>query len=272
MSTEDEEARVVHHGDARNVVQAGRVIGNITVTTARWSTRTRLAALGAVVVLGTAAALYFALRPEPRQSVSVIAQVTSGSCAGGWVVPDTDQPVPLTGGPANRPPGAVQADKGIVVVTVQGDQEKTVVLQEMRVDVVARHPAMIGVFLPTPCGGDLTPRTFEVDLAKPAPAAVGTAGKSGGEDIPAPSFPFTVSETDPEQLEISARSTTEDVEWRLRLVWTSGDQRGESVVDDAGRPFRTTAKSAVSKDYCVDWTINAWAPRGRPTNPCPPMD
>jgi hypothetical protein len=267
MTSDDKAAHLVHHGDARNVVQAGNVSGDITVMTGRMSKRARLSVLGAVVAVGAAATLYVILRPEDRDSISVVAQVSMGSCRGGWVVPEDTQSVPLPADGDIRPAGAVQADQGIVTMTVQGDQEKVVVLQGLRVEIVSRRPALRGVLLPTPCEGDLTPRTFGIDLAKPAPAAVGLPGKRGGEEIPAPRFPFRVSDTDPEQLEITPTSATEDVEWRLRLVWTSGDQRGEAVVDDNGRPFRTTATSAVTRRFCVDWNQAAWAPPS-PTNPC----
>lgn len=256
-----------------NLFQVGTLQGDVRVSaprTGRWP-RLRILVVGMVVALIVSAAVVVKLWTEdaPADPVSVVAKVGMGSaCGGGWVVPDPGSavvpfPEPVTGPPTN----GVQADGDAVTLTVRGRSGEAVVLESMWAEVVARRPAVRGVLLPTPCEGELTPRYFGVDLTRPAPTAKGRPGKDGGEALPAPAFPFTVSDNDPEQFVVAASSPTEYVEWRLHLVWTAGDQRGEAVVDDGGRPFRTTALSAITATMCVSWEAGGWAAPS-PELPC----
>ncbi|RLK58919.1 hypothetical protein [Actinokineospora cianjurensis] len=240
-----------------SVVQAHTITGAVTVTAPlpRWV----LGAVGlvAVVVLGVAVmAVVVVTAPADEAELRAVVTVSPGKCAGGWVVPNPTGPIPLT----DRPEGAIQADQGQVVLTLQGSVPAAVVLQSLRVEVVSRKPAASGVLLDTPCGADVTPRSFGVDLNKDNPSAVGLPGTEGGETIPAPRFPFQVNESEVEQFVITPSVATDEVEWRLHLTWTSGTRRGETTIDDNGRPFRTTGTTAVTTNYCADLTAIEWTP------------
>ncbi|SER26477.1 hypothetical protein [Actinokineospora terrae] len=240
-----------------SVVQAHTITGAVTVTAPlpRWV----LGAVGlvAVVVLGVAVlAVVVVTAPADEAELQAVVTVSPGKCAGGWVVPTPTGPIPLT----DRPEGAIQADQGQVVLTLQGSVPAAVVLQSLRVEVVSRKPAASGVLLDTPCGADVTPRSFGVDLNKDNPSAVGLPGTEGGQTIPAPRFPFQVNESEVEQFVITPSVATDEVEWRLHLTWTSGTRRGETTIDDNGRPFRTTGTTAVTTNYCADLTAIEWTP------------
>jgi hypothetical protein len=72
------------------------------------------------------------------------------TCKHGWVVPDTGAAkitevwTPSTS--VGRPKDSVLGDGGWVKVTVQGRHDVAVVLDSIRVEVVARRPAMKGLF------------------------------------------------------------------------------------------------------------------------------
>ncbi|NUK64294.1 helix-turn-helix domain-containing protein [Streptomyces lunaelactis] len=144
--------------------------------------------------------------------------------------------------PWARSVGAVHgADTG-VRITVQGKSDKAVVLEAMHVRVTARRaPPKHNAFRMTlGCGGALTPRLFDVDLDKPRPIARSMAGNDAGEPIPAVSFPYKVSATDPETLLVTGRTVGCDCDWYLELEWSSGDRSGTVRIDDSGQPFRTS--------------------------------
>ncbi|SES40478.1 hypothetical protein [Actinokineospora terrae] len=186
---------------------------------------------------------------------AVAAKVLSGRCAGGWVVPDASAPVPLTD-PATPPGGAVQADQGLVVVTVQGHDRAQVVVEGMKVDIVARRPAVVGALLPTPCetDDDGPSRVFGVDLNDDTPVPTGRYDDDGRET----GYPYKVTAVERGEIRLVPSVATDDVEWRLRLLWTSDGRQGETVVDDGGAPFHTTGTTAVTGALCPDVAQGAW--------------
>ncbi|MGW1439759.1 helix-turn-helix domain-containing protein [Streptomyces griseus] len=138
--------------------------------------------------------------------------------------------------------GAVHAGEAGVRITLQGRDERAVVLEALRIRVVERRsPAPGRVYrMSSGCGGSLTPRMFDVDLDAPRPTARPVAGNDSGEPIAAVSFPYSVSVTDPEVLLITARAVGCDCDWYAELTWSSGGRSGTVRVDDGGRPFRTS--------------------------------
>ncbi|OKJ08033.1 DNA-binding protein [Streptomyces sp. TSRI0261] len=138
--------------------------------------------------------------------------------------------------------GAVHAGEAGVRVTLQGRDERAVVLESLRIRVVERRsPAQGRVYrMSSGCGGSLTPRMFDVDLDMPRPVARSVAGNDSGEPIEAVAFPYSVSVTDPEVLLITGRTVGCDCDWFAELTWSSGGRSGTVRVDDGGRPFRTS--------------------------------
>ncbi|MFD9739824.1 hypothetical protein [Umezawaea sp. NPDC059074] len=199
-------------------------------------------AVSGVITLLFLASVYVwtsVLSPEGR-----IAAVTSigvrDHCASGWVVPDAgDAPIPMAG----RPSGSVLGSGGTVTVTVRGLTGGAIVLDQPVVEVVSRRTALPGVFLPVPCDPAPVSGVLTVDLDEPT-AVLGPDGAPAD-------FPYRVTGTAPDRFVIRPVSTTDDVEWRLRVPWRSGVGAGELVVDDDGTPLRTTATSAA-RPFCVE--------------------
>ncbi|MEU4797987.1 helix-turn-helix domain-containing protein [Streptomyces sp. NPDC023327] len=132
--------------------------------------------------------------------------------------------------------GAVSSGEQFIEVTVQGAGEETVVLQDMdvRVQSTSAPLAWNDYAMETGCGGNVSTKSFGVDLDDAAPR---TEPRAGQRD-----FPYKVSENDPEVFYIKAATKAHDVRWYLELRWSSGKRHGTLRVDDQGRPFRTSGR------------------------------
>jgi hypothetical protein len=151
---------------------------------------------------------------------------------------------------------AVDAGRTIVEVTVAGTQDEPVVLQGLTVRVAARRaPLDWNVYaMSLGCGGALTPATFAVDLDQPRPVARARAGSDGEQALPAVTFPFRVSRTEPVVLRVVAKTGSCDCDWYLDLPYTSGGSAGTLRVDDSGGvPFRTSAAKQKPYGYADGW-------------------
>ncbi|WP_051856363.1 helix-turn-helix domain-containing protein [Streptomyces sp. NRRL B-1347] len=130
---------------------------------------------------------------------------------------------------------AVSAEKHDVKFTVQGTGKDTVVLESLNVRVVGRsdpprwNKYLMG-FLGVGCGGNVPKHTFNVKLDRGQPALV-----PDGDD-----FPYKVSERDPETFYVFTTVKSRYVRWYLELEWSSGSRHGTVVIDDEGKPFRTS--------------------------------
>jgi hypothetical protein len=147
----------------------------------------------------------------------------------------------------------------MVRISVQGGSSAAVVLEALRVRVVGRSaPAPGSVYaMEQGCGGSLTPRHFAVDLDKDRPIARPVGGNDAGTPIPAMSMPYRVSAEDPAVLLVTARTAGCDCRWYLELDWSSRGRTGTVRVDDAGRPFRTSAVEGLPR-HMYDTSTRAW--------------
>ncbi|WP_267882450.1 MULTISPECIES: helix-turn-helix domain-containing protein [Streptomyces] len=155
--------------------------------------------------------------------------------------------------------GAVHAGETGVRITVQGRDDRAVVLESLRIRVVERRPVGAGRIyrMSSGCGGSLTPRMFDVDLDAPRPVARPLAGNDSGEPVAAVAFPYRVSVTDPEVFLITGRTVGCDCDWFAELGWSGGGQSGTVRLDDGGRPFRTGGvRGRQVLDY--DTTARRW--------------
>jgi hypothetical protein len=141
--------------------------------------------------------------------------------------------------------GGADAGSSMIVVTVQGRSARSVVLQGLRVRVVARRPPPGGATVAAACGGPLSVRLVSVDLDRSPPAVVGTAMPDGdpaaAKELTPVRFPYVVSETDPEQFAIEASTKRCDCSWTAELLWVDRGRPGVTRIDDGGEPFRTIA-------------------------------
>ncbi|WP_239571515.1 transcriptional regulator [Streptomyces sp. G44] len=130
--------------------------------------------------------------------------------------------------------GAVSAGEQLVEVTVQGLGKDTVVLQDMHVRVqstsspLAWNDFQMGVG----CGGNVSTKSFAVDLDDGTPSLTPEAGQRD--------FPYKVSESDPEVFYVKAATEAHDVRWYLEVEWSSGKRHNVLRIDDQGKPFRTS--------------------------------
>jgi hypothetical protein len=150
---------------------------------------------------------------------------------------------------------AVDANRTIVEVTLTGTAAEPTVLQGVTVRVDRRgKPLPWNVYaMSLGCGGALTPASYAVDLDQPRPVARATAGHDGEQPLPAVTFPFRVSSTEPVVLRVIARTKTCDCDWHLDLPWTSGGRSGTLRVDDTGRSFRTSGGTGKAYGYTDRW-------------------
>ncbi|MFF2043791.1 helix-turn-helix domain-containing protein [Kitasatospora sp. NPDC058170] len=148
-------------------------------------------------------------------------------------------------------------------LTAQGASAKPVVLHTLYVHVVSAGPApkWNAYTMGSGCGGGLTPAAFSVDLDASAPRPVPVAGTEGAAKSRTSDFPYQVSATDPQVLNIDAGTASQDVSWYLDLVWSSGDRQGTLRVDDNGRPFRTAGLKGAPHYFYQD-ERRGWAPGG----------
>lgn len=189
-----------------------------------------------------------------------------GSPCGQWFLS------PRTPGQVTRPPDtaartgswaaaqhAVPAGHLRLQLTAQGTSATPVVLHAVYVHIVSTQPApKWNAYTPgAGCGGGLTPASFAVDLDSAAPHAVPAPGLEGAKKLPVTDFPYRVSDTDPQVIDVDATTRSQDVSWYLDLVWSSGDRQGTLTVNDNGRPFRTAGLHGAPS-YFHNGT--AWAP------------
>nr|WP_324786465.1 helix-turn-helix transcriptional regulator [Streptomyces sp. H51] len=136
--------------------------------------------------------------------------------------------------------GAVSSGEQYVTLTVQGTGRQTVVLERMTVRTAGKRSPLAwndyAMGYPgVGCGGNVPTRSFTVALDAARPAVVPEAGHRD--------FPFKVSESDPEVFYVKADASAYDVRWYLELDWSSGSRHGTLVLDDHGRPFRTSGNN-----------------------------
>ncbi|MEU5214977.1 helix-turn-helix transcriptional regulator [Streptomyces sp. NPDC020807] len=215
-----------------------------------------------------------ASRSAARAGASPAAPFTVNVLPDNWDTP-CDQWFALDKAPGTVPPppagqategwaralNAVPAGHLRMQLTVQGTESKAAVLHALYVHVLSgrKAPAWNAYTMGAGCGGALVPASFAVDLDDPSPRARPVPGKEGERPTSSTDFPYKVSATDPQVLNIDASTLGQDVSWYLELAWSSGDRKGTTRIDDHGRPFRTVALNA-DRGYWYDEGNNAWLP------------
>jgi len=159
-----------------------------------------------------------------------------------------------------------------LVVTVQGQTSRPVVLTDLQFIVVHRnYGAIPGALIGNICGGPIPGRYIEVDLSKqPVRIVASRPDQMPGPNEPAWDlkpviFPYTVSATDTEVFMIHADANQCDCEWYAKLYWSTDGKNGESIINDQGRPFRTVPYERVKGMYTYDPASKRWS---RAPNSC----
>lgn len=139
-----------------------------------------------------------------------------------------------------RAHGGVDADMTAVQVVLEGGTPYPVILMGLTVEVDRAAPPRHGVHYTVTGGGPVGVRFFEVVLDK-RPPVVSSIPAEFKPLKPAIDFPYKVSQTDPEVLDIRAYALKCDCTWRAKLQWVYHGKHGSTVIDDDGNPFRTVA-------------------------------
>ncbi|MEU3945806.1 helix-turn-helix domain-containing protein [Streptomyces sp. NPDC029526] len=153
---------------------------------------------------------------------------------------------------------AVSSGEQLVRLSVQGTGAETVVVEGITVRVTGKRAPLAwndyAMGYPgVGCGGNVPARSFTVALDAARPSLT---PESGHRD-----FPFKVSESDPEVYYITADASAYDVSWHLELKWSSGSRNGTLVVNDKGRPFRTSGNNGRPA-YEFPLGGDGWVPEG----------
>ncbi|QNP72099.1 hypothetical protein IAG44_23570 [Streptomyces roseirectus] len=229
------------------VVQAGD-IGSVVVHPPR-RVRKRHLALGAAFLAAlTLTGVYLSRGGQEETRLGANVETTAWKCEDSAVVPGlrigADGMAPMQ----EFPKGGIRAS-GKLSVVLQGSGEEELTLTGARVRIVARRPPAHGTHIVNPCGSEVSPRVFDLDLDRPAPRLV-PAEVTGGPpeekgSRPISDWPYAVKRGDSEYLVIQPRSRRYDTEFRILLDWTTGARKGVLTLDDHGRPFRVTATTAA---------------------------
>ncbi|MEV8569705.1 helix-turn-helix transcriptional regulator [Streptomyces sp. NPDC051322] len=205
--------------------------------------------------------------PAVPLSVDVRPYVWDGPCSQSYLVdrkPDRVPPPETEQDAANwaRALGAVSSGGARIELSVQGKTTDAVVLQALHVRIVGRHAPLdwASFAMGDGCGGGLVPAAFDIDLDAGMPMARAKAGVQGDRKIPATDFPYRVSTTDPQVLEVNAHTAGHDVSWYLELRWSSGDRHGTLRIDDHGKPFRASAPGNGQPHYVYPLGGDGWEP------------
>ncbi|MEZ0064072.1 plasmid maintenance system antidote protein VapI [Streptacidiphilus sp. MAP12-20] len=161
--------------------------------------------------------------------------------------------------------GGIPAGDLRLQLTAQGVPGQPVVLHTLYVRIVSSSPApkRIGYTPASGCGAGLDPASFAINLDAAVPRAKAVAGLVGdGLTATIANFPFQISATDTQVLDVDAHTTDQDVSWYLDLVWSSGNRQGTLRIDDHGKPFRTAGLKGAPA-YFYDGTT--WSPTSPPT-------
>jgi hypothetical protein len=163
--------------------------------------------------------------------------------------------------------GGVDATWTDVQVAVTGRSSEPVILTNLRIRVLERRPPLEGTHVIYGEIGDAVyARWVEVTLDESPPVITDSVDYREGyagqprSDLPQGQkvdrdpvvFPYRVSATEPEVFYIRAIARKCDCSWVAELFWTAGGEQGSTIIDDDGRPFRTTSCASAPAYASLD--------------------
>lgn len=140
------------------------------------------------------------------------------------------------------PLGAVDAKLTTLRFSVTSSD--TVVVEDLRVRVVERKPALVGSFVSPQGGGDLWRRVYDVDLDDEAQAVGLKGGEDGDWD-----FPISLGPSDTYVADVVATAEEWDVAWEIDVHYVFKGEEHTATFDDDGKPFRTTGANSASHHW-----------------------
>jgi hypothetical protein len=120
----------------------------------------------------------------------------------------------------------------------------------MRVEVVERRPSPHGTVFDICSNCEVRiPRNFDVDLDEAQPGVTASFNKVIGKRTN--DFPYQVTDKDAEVIDLMAYTGSCDCRWNLYLDWTAQGRSGSVLLNEKGKPFRTTSY-IWDRRYCDD--------------------
>ncbi|MFD5748164.1 hypothetical protein [Streptomyces sp. NPDC127033] len=127
-------------------------------------------------------------------------------------------------------------DPAELSLTLQAKTSQAVVVTGVEIKVVSdRAVPSSGLVVYGECGGGMTPRPFDVNLAR-TPVPVRPVAPAKGDE--AVDFPFKVVDSDPEQLTLQLRPGERDIRFTVEVEWVADGEHGSKVLDNDGQGFR----------------------------------
>ncbi|MFE5214060.1 MULTISPECIES: hypothetical protein [unclassified Streptomyces] len=133
----------------------------------------------------------------------------------------------------------------ILKVTVQGATDTSVVINDVKVKPVAVTPAPHALRLAVSGAcGDGADSSFSIDLDSPGQKKVFREGKNVTGAKLVRKFPFEVTKSTSETMEVVPFTNESDYRFKLVISWSSGSRHDDTVVGDVNhknRPFRVVS-------------------------------
>ncbi|MGP9019359.1 helix-turn-helix domain-containing protein [Streptomyces sp. BR1] len=202
---------------------------------------------------------------EAPLGVGVSSYQWDGPCGKFYLLDQKPNSVPKPPNPLESRPwagmlGGVDGGHLTLQLTATGKTHDSVVINAVHVKIVTRDAPLdwTAYSMGSGCGGSVTPGFFDVNLDAAQPRTKPVGGMQGDEKVPATDFPYKVSTTDPQVLNLDVHTDAHEVTWYLEVDWSSGDRSGKiPVYDDNGKPFHSSAvKGRPAYEYRLD--TNVW--------------
>ncbi|WP_338760210.1 helix-turn-helix transcriptional regulator [Nocardia vulneris] len=230
----------------------------------RWrSGQTSWAAGALSLVAVVVAAIVFSPHDKPTSPplTAAVKTVVRGNCAALILPTSADQlgaPPPHNGyGAWVNTHDAALNGSNLVQVSITGTGPEPVIITGLHAEIIDRVTGPLkGIRVNGQCGSPIKARYADFDLDTTPPKIVGSNADPAqylAEDQFSTSpltFPYKISNTDPELLLIAAKSPRKDtVSYRLYLDWTNGKTNGTITLDDNGKPFKVATAEPDSPLY-----------------------
>jgi hypothetical protein len=139
-----------------------------------------------------------------------------------------------------RDHGAVDGSTQLIMLELRSRSDQPVTVTAIKVRDLRKEPPVRGWYVAFPLGcGVAQVRLANVDLDAPSPRFEYYENDASPKTD---RLVLTVTRTDPELVQMSARTRDALVEWRAEVFYSSADGQGSVVVGDGGKPFRVSTE------------------------------
>jgi hypothetical protein len=152
--------------------------------------------------------------------------------------------------------GGIPANVTHVTITIQAKSDAAILITGLKFQVTRKAPVAGTHLIPAgECGGGQEVRKFAVNLDErdPAPRPLGTTTVSGtAQDNKGyvTDFPYKVSSTDPEYIELVVYTLENDCTWTATIEWIADGKAGSTEVKNGNAPFRlSSSKNSDAWEY-----------------------